>query len=197
MISKKNNSGFTLIELLVVISIIGVLSGVVLQSLNSARAKSRNATRLTQIDQINKALELSATGGTNKLPYSNGMYVCLGLAGTGSTGESCNSQGDNTTDAVSTIVAQNMAGYSSGSLANIPKDPSLISGIGTRYLYHSNITPIENGNCTATTCPNGAYLVWVVENSTSCGRGIHWLNEAGGITGNSGCVLRIGNAVTN
>ncbi len=63
MILKRNKSGFTLIELLVVIAIIGVLSGVVLQSLNSAREKTRNTARLTQIDQINKAFELSATGG--------------------------------------------------------------------------------------------------------------------------------------
>lgn len=39
----KNTKGFTLIELLVVIAIVGVLSAVVLASLNSARAKGANA----------------------------------------------------------------------------------------------------------------------------------------------------------
>jgi len=49
--------GFTLIELLVVIAIIGMLSSIVLASLNTARAKSRDARRLSDINQITKALE--------------------------------------------------------------------------------------------------------------------------------------------
>lgn len=50
--------GFTLIELLVVIAIIGILSSVVLASLNSARQKGRDARRISDIKQIQLALEL-------------------------------------------------------------------------------------------------------------------------------------------
>lgn len=54
----KNKKGFTLIELLVVIAIIGVLASIVLASLNNARRKSRDARRITDIKQIQLALEL-------------------------------------------------------------------------------------------------------------------------------------------
>ena len=54
----NRNRGFTLIELLVVIAIIGILSSVVLASLNSARQKSRDARRIGDIKQLQLALEM-------------------------------------------------------------------------------------------------------------------------------------------
>jgi len=56
MLNRKK--GFTLIELLVVIAIIGVLASVVLASLNTARRKGRDARRLSDIKQLQNALEL-------------------------------------------------------------------------------------------------------------------------------------------
>ncbi len=56
--SASPTRGFTLIELLVVIAIIGVLSSVVLASLNTARKKGRDARRIADIKQLQLALEL-------------------------------------------------------------------------------------------------------------------------------------------
>lgn len=55
---KSSSKGFTLIELLVVISIIGLLSTVVLASINVARVKARDSQRISTALQISKAMEL-------------------------------------------------------------------------------------------------------------------------------------------
>ena len=82
---KKQHKGFTLIELLVVVAIIGVLSSVVLASLNSSRAKGRDARRVSDMHEITNALSIY---------YSvNGFYppVSQNPAGVGGWNVSYNS----------------------------------------------------------------------------------------------------------
>ncbi len=56
---KPYRRGFTLIELLVVIAIIGILSSVVLASLSTARAKSRDAARVASLKEMAKSIALA------------------------------------------------------------------------------------------------------------------------------------------
>lgn len=49
--------GFTLIELLIVIAIIALLTGIIITNLSSSRAKSRDAQRVSDIAQIQLAIE--------------------------------------------------------------------------------------------------------------------------------------------
>jgi len=78
--NTKLNRGFTLIELLVVIAIIGILSSVVLASLNSARQKGRDARRVSDLKQLQLALELMYDAQSQRYPIA---ITTAALAGVG------------------------------------------------------------------------------------------------------------------
>lgn len=84
MFRQKSQKGFTLIELLVVIAIIGILSSVVLASLNQARMKARDAKRISDLGEIRKAIFLYYTT-TGHFPResegSNGKICGAACAG--------------------------------------------------------------------------------------------------------------------
>lgn len=54
----KKDSGFTIIELMVVITIIGLLSSIILGSLQQARLKAQDSKRISEIQQMEIALDL-------------------------------------------------------------------------------------------------------------------------------------------
>ncbi len=77
LIAANTARGFTLIELLVVIAIIGVLSSIVLASLNAVRMKSRDSERIADMNALIRALELARFDGD--LPTTgSGVYTVVG-----------------------------------------------------------------------------------------------------------------------
>jgi len=83
---KIYSKGFTLIELLVVIAIIAILSTVVMAGLNSARAKGRDAKRLSDIKAVQAALELFYDSCNGYPVETGGTILATGAASGASLG---------------------------------------------------------------------------------------------------------------
>jgi prepilin-type N-terminal cleavage/methylation domain-containing protein len=69
------NKGFTLIELLVVVAIIGVLSSVVLASLNTARIKAEGTAFGESLRQVNYAMKLYMDGNNDQVPSTESTAI--------------------------------------------------------------------------------------------------------------------------
>lgn len=82
----SNTRGFTLIELLVVIAIIAVLAAVVIMLVNPVEImkKSRDTTRLSDIEGIMKSVQLGLQNNTN----STSAFLCQSPATVPCTGTS-------------------------------------------------------------------------------------------------------------
>ncbi len=119
----ETNRGFTLIELLVVIAIIGLLASVILASVSQARSKAYDASRKSELKELQTALELYYNDH-NQYPSTGGNWY----------GNSPN--GGNQTNWI--------PGLTPTYISTLPQDPqytpSACGGWGGTYLYNSNGT---------------------------------------------------------
>jgi prepilin-type N-terminal cleavage/methylation domain-containing protein len=151
--SMRNKRGFTIIELLVVIAIIGLLSAVVLASLNTARAKARNAERQSDIHQIFLALT-QYNIDKDGFPVITPAVACLGVpsgtscwAGYGVNGGGFATIQGNTT--LNTLLAP----Y----IPTIPKDPQPTRSYGDAYVYFTGPGDVH---CNGTETVVGTWIAW-------------------------------------
>ena len=156
---QKTSSGFTLIELLVVIAIIGLLASVVLVSLNNARIKARDAKRLTDMRQIQTALDLYY--------QKNGQYPNAACDPLGNCGSATCGGWDSSGDGEFIIALKN-----DKVLSISPADPRNSGGAcggtyGYRY-YRYGADP--GGNCDP--CRGKAFFVLGFNTSESV-TGVH------------------------
>ena len=135
---RSTKKGFTLIELLVVIAIIGILSSVVLASLNTARKKGRDARRIADLKQLQLALELYYDANQSYLVVASGGVTGAGFP----TG----------LDALVT----------NGFISSIPQDPT--NGGTQVYSYAS----ADGAGAACTAAPCASYVIkGVIEQGAS------------------------------
>ena len=64
---------FTLIELLVVVAVVGLLIGILVPALGSARAQAKRAACSTNLRQIGTGLQVYMAGNHDRFPYVSFM----------------------------------------------------------------------------------------------------------------------------
>ena len=129
---KKSKKGFTLIELLVVIAIIGILSTIVLVSVNSVRAKARDSKRKANIRAMETALHLYYT---NNESYPGEVWCDSSI---GSNGTGCPASGSDWSTSAGIYTALVGGGY----LPELPIDP-----INNTTYYYNYEPDCNQGNC--------------------------------------------------
>ncbi len=163
---KDTKNGFTLIELLLVIAIIGILSSIVIASINSVRLKARNFARLEDVRTLAVAFNLAMDYGPMPLTTDSpsAPWVCIS--------SSCT---EGWSEYLSDPVVSD---YLASGLLQKPEDPIGGTRGNGGILY---INPFSVYGVT------GAYISWLMEVPGTCGSGVSTVSTADWIT----CYLKV------
>ena len=167
--SHSGAGGFTLLELLVVVAIIGLLSAVVITSLNTSRSESRNAAVLAQMAEYEKALNLYfSDNGQYPTPTAWQWYNRRYCIGEGAHSSGCWPGAISTTGPLEAALVPNYLasapGFDQGNLGS----PVYMSCTGTTAL-----TPNGDRLNPEICGPNKFSLLFVLEGlNQDCGRAV-------------------------
>jgi type IV pilus assembly protein PilA len=134
---KNRSKGFTLIELLVVIAIIGILSAVVLASLNTARSKGNDAAIKSNLDTIRTQSAIYYDNANNYGP--SGQIAVASAVGTANCATPAGLLSDPNVTAA--IKAADAAAGGSGTTATT----KVACGIGAGWATWSFYAPLSTG----------------------------------------------------
>jgi len=139
------NKGFTLIELLVVIAIIGILSSIVLASLNSARQKGSDAAVKSNLNSVRASAEL-------RYDLDSGTYdnVCGDITVTRALNEASQAGAGNTTSDVCFDSTSNWAAAAPLKSQNLVNGSS---GVDYWCIDSSGVARLSDTAPTVTNCP--------------------------------------------
>jgi prepilin-type N-terminal cleavage/methylation domain-containing protein len=146
-----HKKGFTLIEVLVVIAIIGIFVSVIFASLSSARESARDARRIAQLAQVQRAIESYYAVG--------GLYLGSAVMSKEVNLANVNAKDSLLTQLLSVNKVQAQAGAGDYCIAFGPDSHGYLESNLSNYIHESAAAPrggheVENSNFFYTTLDN-------------------------------------------